>query len=42
MTSTKLEATFKGNQVWSVEVLPWSQVRDRNEPYTTFQYNTTE
>jgi hypothetical protein len=42
MNSTKFEATYKGNQVWNVEVLPWSQVRDRNEPYTTFQYNTTE
>jgi hypothetical protein len=42
MNSTKFEATLKGNPVWSVEVLPWSQVRDRKEPYTTFQYNSTE
>jgi len=40
MNSTRFDATYKGNQVWNVEVLPWSQVRDHNEPYTTFQYNT--
>jgi len=42
MNSTKLEATYKENPVWSVDVLPWSQVRDRKEPYTTFQYEMAE
>ena len=42
MNSTRFEATYKGAQVWNVEVLPWNQVRDHNEPYTTYQYNTTE
>jgi hypothetical protein len=42
MNSTKFEVTHKGNQIWSVDELPWSQVRDRREPYTTFQYKTTE
>jgi hypothetical protein len=42
MNSTRFEATYKGKQVWNVEVRPWSQVRDHNEPYTTFQYNMTE
>jgi hypothetical protein len=42
MNSTRFEATYKGAPVWSVEVLPWSQVRDHNEPYTTYQYNSTE
>jgi hypothetical protein len=40
MNSTRFEATYQGAQVWNVDVLPWSQVRDHNEPYTTFQYNT--
>ncbi len=42
MNSTKFEGADKGTPVWSSEVLPWSQVCNRNEPCPTFHYNVTE
>ena len=42
MNSTKFEVSYQEKPAWSVGVLPWSQVRDRREPYTTFQYQVAE
>jgi hypothetical protein len=42
MNSTKFEASYQEKPVWSVDILPWSQVRDHAEPYTTFQYQSAE
>jgi hypothetical protein len=42
MNSTRLEVSYKDKAVWDADVLPWSQVRDHKEPYTTFQYQAVE
>jgi hypothetical protein len=38
MNSIHLRINRQGREVWSVPELPWSQVGDRREPYTTFRF----
>ncbi len=40
MSSINLRINHHGREVWNAPVLPWSQVSDRNEPYTFFQFES--
>ena len=37
MNSVRFVVSRRGEIVWEVDILPWSQVQNRNEPYSTFR-----
>jgi hypothetical protein len=39
MDSVQFVARYQDQEIWRVGILPWGQVSDRREPYTTFRHD---